>query len=311
MGNRGPDQGRFALMAKPQDPQPFPFAKLPKELRDFIWELAALDSAPVPRAHVVSVVGTRQDLGVRPADAMEGPSIQSEDSGSNDKGKAQDELPVAFLADGNSLWNTCYESREALTRVWKRIPRIPKVCDPEWPHEDEPERVVIGHPARWFNVHPVNDLLIIDKPDVNSSFTIMGSVFDHPLWKHDHPLNFAVAYDEAWYSELESWESLYCSYFHDKLTSLHWLAREIWALQRVWYPRDLYLFLWIIDYSLEPVAGMDFSKLLKTRPFFRANGRTYIEAYWPNDHHYFRRSSASRSATEFGRKLYHHFMTTK
>lgn len=132
----------------------------------------------------------------------------------------------------------------------------------------------------------------------------MKNIFEDSLWNFRPPEHIGIVYNEAWVQELETLngslhdkDPYYTRIDHNLPTPLHWLSREILSLSYR-RPYDSNFYLWLIDYSLEPVAGMDFSSLLQKRKAFRSNGRIYVHVKAFEDAGYWR-TSAPRPAAEF------------
>lgn len=275
-----------------------PFADLPKELRDQIWDMAIRDDHPA--VHFFSIYDAQDDPEsvVSPAKKVHAPRAScvpgSTVGFAAPRRRGSDQLSwtdgnlSGYLTD-SGLWTACFESRQRMLRhfrpfetsplVSKRMPvdweTVQEICEKPTASVNM-EFIRDNGERQYLTVRPSTDLLCLQLPD-NSSISWDSRhhwelIQDFPLklfrghrdkwpWYSSciHVTNVAVEYNPAW----ETFDPTKDRLPFQGITHGFSESNGIYGLKTLWF----------IDYSLSRIYKPED----RERQTFRAGKFTFIE----------------------------------
>lgn len=211
-----------------------PFANLPKELRDCIWDMSIRDDHPTVHFFTIydaqddsgstfdptkKVHDTRDSVVLRFCIGFAAPQFRGSDRFSWTCGSL-----ATYLTD-SGLWTACYESRERMLRHFRSSetsPRVSQRVSQRVPVDRSAVRRAYDKPTALINmnlnrdngerqyltIRPSTDLIYLQRPNISwKSRYRWESINDFPLFRwhryvrtlqSSHVMNIAVEYDPAW-----------------------------------------------------------------------------------------------------------------
>lgn len=283
------------------------FPDFPKELRDFIWELAIQNRNAEPLAHIFTISPDASHTAL--TNAMPDPygigeerfpfrnsgpwyewetrvQVPVEVPGSTVGSKEMEQNPSGYLLD-SGLWSACQESRWVITRTWEK--HGPKHF--RYPYEIAQTAVTVsfrtGSRTRNITIHPLYDLIILQVPFQELSFDTLitshmlrlahmgcyGTVFDRICFPYDPAWGKCMRYDSRM---RVSWNSVTLR-DGGYGGSLCRFASEILNVAGDSLKTPM---VWLLDTSgIQPVDNISYTSLVEDREVFIAQGRRYIEVW--------------------------------
>lgn len=258
------------------------FGTLPKELRDYIWELAMQNDTDEAAIHFFSVsedLETFQvdlDVDYDPNDArwrerrqyLRAPTWRSH-GGLEDWSSHRN--PSGYLLDPG-LWFACAESRDSILRKEK--------VDLNWCVACVKLPARKGSWQRHIAIRSDRDLIIFQiliSKIISLPLGILQELTSSSdLWEW---LPFCgIEYDPRWATQLEEEDAEGPSKIDIDDLKTDSFSRFLWEIAHVSTTDKGISQLWLVDHrTLRPVAGMTCSELGKDRITFRARGWRYFE----------------------------------
>lgn len=258
------------------------FAKLPKELRDCIWELAIQNDKDEPEIHFFSAsedLETYQvdsDLNPDPNDdrwlettqCLRAPTWKSH---TGLEGWASHRNPSGYLLDAG-LWFACAESRDCMIRN-RKAELYHGVVGIKLPTKK-------GSWQRHIATQFEHDLFVFQLPISRILSLPLGILEEltssHHFWSW---LPFCgIEYDPQWIMRFDEGDEEGRSKVDMDKWETDPFSRLLWEIAHVSTTMCATRELWLVDHhTLKPAAGMTCAELGKDRITFKARGWRYFE----------------------------------